>query len=83
MMAATMPRPTFGRDWRPEDRYPGAGHLGSLPIVTACPDPTTTRARQRRADELGAGTVSPCYRCLAARPETRTGCHFTERMDRP
>ena len=80
---AANPRPVFGRDWRPGDSYPGAGRLGSIPLTVACDDPTTTRRRQRTADALGVGTVSPCYRCLASRPDTRTGCHFTERMDRP
>ena len=83
-----MARAVFGetpppREWQPGDTYPGAGQLGGLPLAVLCTDPTATRARQRTADALAPGlNVSACYRCLAYRPATPTGCHFTERMDR-
>jgi len=48
-----------------------SGRMGALPLVTLCMDPAATR---RWAETRPA----PCYRCLAWRPETASGCHFTE-----
>jgi hypothetical protein len=44
------------------------------PIVESCRDPAHTRAI---AAALSIQSV-PCYRCLAYRPATVTGCHFLE-----
>jgi hypothetical protein len=68
------PRPAFGQPPAapdPLDRY--AGRMGALPIVDMCAEPAAMRVR------AAAGRGTPCYRCLAARPDTASGCHFTER----
>ena len=67
--------PTFGdpralRALRALER--SAGRMGALPLVGLCLDPAGTR---RWVD---AGRPGPCYRCLAARPELASGCHFVE-----
>jgi hypothetical protein len=43
------------------------------PIIEQCRDPAKTRLRAM------AGQPVPCFRCLAYRPETATGCHFLNR----
>lgn len=42
------------------------------PILELCRDPRWMR------DLAEAGGQTPCYRCLAYRPGTKTGCHFLE-----
>lgn len=75
-----MTRPTFGdrasiAAARGLERY--AGQMAGVPLVTLCASPAATRAY------VASGRPGPCYRCLAYRPETATGCHFTERGIEP
>ena len=42
------------------------------PITKVCADPRLTR------DSAMRGAQTPCYRCLAYRPETESGCFFLQ-----
>lgn len=70
-----MTRPRFGdpdaiRAARGLERY--AGQMGGVPLVILCTSPAATR-------QWAETRPAPCYRCMAYRPDTATGCHFTER----